>query len=131
MAHLFAGGDHGPDRARLVRYLLGLVPEEEAVWLDEASIADDAVAAALGCVENDLVDAYLTGTLDGPTRARFEAYYLRSPRRRERVHRAAGFLAGVDRAAARRRVPGRPGSPTRISRRRPAGAPPFGAPGSR
>src|SRR5262249_26328110 len=85
---------------QLVNYLLGLLPEDEAERLDEASIVDDHVAARLCEVENDLVDAYVMETLDPDTRWRFEACYLTSPRRREKVKFARRFLRAVDRASA-------------------------------
>lgn len=84
---------------RLVDYVLGLLPETEAERVDEASVVDDAVAARLRAVEDDLVDAYVRGTLTGATLQRFETYYLASPRRREKVAFARNFTGAVDRAA--------------------------------
>jgi anti-sigma factor RsiW len=84
---------------QLVNYLLGLLPEAEAESLDEASITDDEVAARLCGIEEDLIDAYVLERLDQDTRARFEAFYLTSPRRRDKVKFAKRFLAAVDRAA--------------------------------
>lgn len=81
---------------QLVDYLLGLLPEEEVERLDEESIADDDIAARLTAVEDDLVDAYVTETLDERMRARFETVYLRSPHRREKVKFARRFLAAID-----------------------------------
>jgi len=86
-----------PDDQQLVRYLLGLLPDDEAERLDEASIVDDDVAGRLRGVEDDLVDSYVSGTLDSETRARFEQHYLQSPRRREKVEFAKRFLDAVDR----------------------------------
>ena len=88
------------DDGQLVRYLLGLLPGEEADCLDEASIADDEIVARLRCVENDLVDSYVRGTLDQQTRERFESFYLKSARRREKVKFAERFLGAVDRVPA-------------------------------
>jgi hypothetical protein len=85
------------DDGQLVRYLLGLLPDEEAERLDEQSIVDDEVAARLRVVEDDLVDAYVSGTLGGETLERFESVYLASPRRRERVAFAKRLLAAVSR----------------------------------
>lgn len=85
---------------QLIDYLLGLLPEDEADRLDEASIADDAFAARLRDVENDLVDAYIVGALSQARRTEFEAFYLASPRRREKVEFARRFLTAVDRTAA-------------------------------
>src|SRR5262245_39749113 len=88
------------DDKQLIDYLLGLLPEDEAERLDEASIADDVFAARLRNAENDLVDAYVAGTLAHARRTEFEAFYLASPRRREKVEFARRFLAAVDGAAA-------------------------------
>jgi hypothetical protein len=88
------------DDQQLVRYLLGRLSDEEAERLDEAAVVDDEVADRLRCVENDLVDAYVSGTLDRDTRERFESVYLASPRRREKVRFAESFLKVVDQTAA-------------------------------
>jgi hypothetical protein len=79
--------------------LLGLLPDEEAQRLDEASIADDEFVSHLRVVEHDLVDAYVSGTLAGEQLERFESHYLASPRRRENVLFATSFLGAVERAA--------------------------------
>jgi hypothetical protein len=89
-----------PDDRQLTRYLLGLLPEEDAERFDEQSIVDDEMASRLQCVENDLVDAYVGGTLQGELLERFESFYLASPRRRAKVKFAGRFLDAVDRAAA-------------------------------
>jgi hypothetical protein len=86
---------------QLVRYLLGLLPEEEAERLDEASVVDDEVAARLRMVEDDLVDAYANRTLSGESLARFESYYLASPLRREKVRFAESLRRSLDAASAR------------------------------
>src|SRR4051812_40927503 len=85
---------------QLASYLLGLLPEEETEQLDEASIADDEIAARLCAAENDLVDGYVAGTLDQNTRDRIEAFYLKSPRRRAKVKFAGRFLTVIDRPPA-------------------------------
>lgn len=91
--------DH--DDEELVRYLLGLLPDEARERLDEASIADDEFAACLRSAETNLIDSYVRGRLAGPTLDRFESYYLSSPLRRANVRLAANFLDAVDRSAAR------------------------------
>ena len=88
--------DSAVDSERLVRYLMGLLPQEEADRLDEQSIVDDDVACRLLTVENDLVDAYVRETLEPDLRLRFESHYLASPLRRRRVKFARRFLAAVD-----------------------------------
>jgi hypothetical protein len=84
----------------LVRYLLALLPDREAERLDELAIADDAMAERLRGVENDLVDDYVRGHLAADLVAPFEAYYLSSPRRRDRVAFARRFAAAIDVAPA-------------------------------
>jgi hypothetical protein len=84
---------------QLVSYLLGLLPDEDAQRLDEASIADDEFASRLRVVEHDLVDAYVGGSLVREQLERFESHYLASPRRRENVLFATSFLSAVERAA--------------------------------
>ena len=89
-----------PDDQQLVRYLLGLLSEQEIEQLDELTIVNDEVAWRLRVVENDLVDSYLTGALTGETLERFETVYLASPRRRQKVEFAGNFLRAVDRTTA-------------------------------
>jgi hypothetical protein len=91
-----AAHESGHDDQQLVRYLLGLLPDEDTERLDEMSIADEEVAARVGVVEDDLVDAYVRGTMPDDTRARFESVYLSSPRRRQKVRFAESFLRAVD-----------------------------------
>jgi hypothetical protein len=83
---------------QLVRYLLGLLAEDEADRIDELSVVDDDLAARLRVVEDDLVDAYVRGALSGDTLKRFESHYLSSPLRRDRVTFARNFVSAVDRA---------------------------------
>jgi len=91
--------DAGPDDHQLEDYLLGRLPDADAERLDELSIVDDQVASRLQVVEDELVDAYVSGELAGETLKRFEAAYLSSERRREKV-RFARTLLGTDRNAA-------------------------------
>jgi hypothetical protein len=93
--------EFGQDDQEVVRYLLGFLPEEERQRFDEGSIVDDDMAARVRSVENDLVDAYVSGTLAGETLARFETFYLSSPRRSQKVKSAERFLGAVDRAPVR------------------------------
>lgn len=69
----------------LTEYLLGALPEAEAERFDELSFTDEEFIAALQSAENDLVDDYARGGLDGATLRRFETHYLASPLRREKV----------------------------------------------
>jgi len=86
---------------QLVNYVLDCLPEEEAERLDELSIIDDELSARLRMIEDDLVDAYASGTLSSERRQRFESFYLGSPRRRRKAAFAKGFLAKIDRPEPR------------------------------
>lgn len=81
---------------QLVRYLLGTRPVEETERLDALSITDDAFALRLLAIENDLVDSYVRGELDGDALQEFESCYLNSSVRREKLAfaRALHQLAG-------------------------------------
>src|SRR5262247_1167009 len=82
---------------QLDRYLLRLLPEADVERIDELSIADEEMAWRLRVVEDDLVDAYVSGSLTGETLEEFEAVYLSSERRRRKVQFAGNFLAKVER----------------------------------
>src|SRR5947209_5207552 len=88
------------DDQYLVRYLLGSLPQEEAERLDELSITDDDVSWHLRAVENDLVDAYVRSELDGETLRQFNASYLSSGRRRQKVEFAKGLRRFQARSAS-------------------------------
>src|SRR5262249_37073934 len=93
--------DHpAPDDATLVRYLIGSMSDTESEWIDELSIADDEIAARLVAVENDLVDAYVSGKLPGEARDRFEARYLSSPTGRAKIEFARAFHSRMGSLAA-------------------------------
>jgi hypothetical protein len=85
------------DDHQLAQYLLGLLSDEEAECLDELSVVDEHVASRLRIAENDLVDAYVRGTMPQETRKRFESVYFSSASRRKRVDFAESFLKTVDR----------------------------------
>jgi hypothetical protein len=92
--------DPGYDDHTLTEYLLGRLPEQEAERIDEESLIEESLSWQLRVVEEDLIDAYVRGTLDGETKALFEASYLTSERRRAKVQFATDFLATIDRAGA-------------------------------
>jgi anti-sigma factor RsiW len=117
--------ESGRDDQQLVRYLLGLLPDEDAERVEELTFTDEEVAGRVRAVEHDLVDAYVRGTLPAERRQQFEAFYLSSPRRREKVRLAEGFLrtadatglpAHVNGEAGREAVPDPAASSTRLER---------------
>src|SRR5262245_3821088 len=94
-----------PDARELERYVLGLLPEADTERLDELSIVDDEVASRLRVVEDELVDAYVSGELEGATKARFESFYLLTERRRQKVKFARSLRVSPKPSLVRRLVP--------------------------
>jgi uncharacterized membrane-anchored protein YhcB (DUF1043 family) len=84
----------------ITEYLLGAASEYEQERLDEMSLTDDEFVDRLRAIENDLIDSYVTGELSGDALTRFNAHYLASPRRREKVEFAETFLGFADRSVA-------------------------------
>lgn len=94
--------------AELMQYLLGSLPAEESERLDELSVTDDDFAWRLREVENDLVDAYARHELSGKMLEEFRAFYLASPRRREKVAFAEDLLRfQASAASVSARAPGK------------------------
>jgi hypothetical protein len=80
-----------PGDPLITQYLLGSLSPEETERLDELSLTDDEFAMRLQVVEDELVDAYVRGELNGQTLQQFNSFYLSSPRRREKVRFAQVF----------------------------------------
>jgi len=55
------------------KYLLDSLDEAETERFDGLSITDDQFAAALDAAENDLVDAYVQGEINGDELERFKS----------------------------------------------------------
>ena len=68
-----------------VRYLLGDLPDEDQERLSEQYFEDDGAWETLNAIESDLIDHYVRGDLPPVLRQKFEARFMNSPRRRERV----------------------------------------------
>ena len=83
----------------ITRYLVGALASDETERLDELSLTDDEFAERLQSVENDLVDEYVRGELQGNLLERFESSYLASPTNREKVKFAESLQRTVDRRA--------------------------------
>ena len=77
----------------LTRYLLGVLPDDEAQRLDELSVVDDGFALRLQAAEHDLVDSYARGELSSETLQQFRSFYLKSPKRREKLAFAEALYA--------------------------------------
>lgn len=81
------------NESKLIQYLLGLMPEEEMVELEEVYLLNDDLNEELQAAERDLMDRYLEGGLEGTERNRFENFFLASPDRTERLRFARALKA--------------------------------------
>lgn len=88
----------------IVRYLLGELPEDEQVRVEERAFADRRYTQNIVAVESDLIDEYVRGEMSGPQRRRFESRFLASAERRQKVEFARA-LARVVPAARRSQQP--------------------------
>jgi len=102
---------HGYDDRSVIQYLLGATSDEETDRLDELSITDDEFASRLRSAENDLVDAYAKGELEGETLERFKSFYLASASRLEKVRFAEAMETMANRSVAAPQMH-RPARPT-------------------
>jgi hypothetical protein len=75
-------------------WLLGTLAPGEAETLEQRLIEDEAFAARLRAVENDVLDDLARGALAGDERARAAAYFAATPQDRVRL-RIARALAAV------------------------------------
>jgi len=94
---------------RALQYLLGKLPEQEAVEFEEQCFTDDALFEETSALENDLIDSFVRGELPEDERQQFEKGYLISPARRANVQFSrvlAGHLSTVqpERAVAEPRA---------------------------
>lgn len=88
-----------PSDATLVRYLLGVLPQDEEERLDERSIVDAQLSERVRSIEHDLTDAYIRGELSGADRQQWERRYLASPLGRQQVDLARALAARERRVA--------------------------------
>lgn len=86
-----SSGSNEEDRMR--RYLLGLMPEQEAVGMEEVYLSSDELNDELQAAERELIDRYLEGSLSQTERDRFESFFLCSPARKERLRFARALRA--------------------------------------
>jgi len=84
------------DQAVVVRYLLGDLPEETQVQIEDRAFADPAYLQAIEAVEADLIDDYVHGHLTPVERGQFEDRFLASPERRKKVEFSKALARVVD-----------------------------------
>jgi len=82
------------------RYLLGELPEEQQVEIEDRAFSDKDYPAGITTVENDLIDEYVRGELSAADRQRFETRFLASAERRKRVEFAKALRNVVSESTA-------------------------------
>ncbi len=83
-----------PNNERLIaRYLLGELPEEQQVEIEDRAFQDQDYLATITAVENDLIDEYVRHELSETDRRKFENRFLASAERRKRVEFARALTS--------------------------------------
>ncbi len=77
------------------QYLLGTLSEAETERFDELSFTDEEFVEAVNAAERELIDQYAQGQLHDSLSQQFEARYLGSDPKRERVELARAFYKSV------------------------------------
>jgi hypothetical protein len=86
----------------MVKYLLGELPEEEQLRLEERFFTDDEYYQQLLALEDELMYDYAAGGLSPEQRVKFERRFLDSPQARRKAELAGAVLNKVAEASARR-----------------------------
>jgi hypothetical protein len=92
------------DEKLIARYLLGELPEDQQVAIEDRAFADKEYLATITAVENDLIDEYVRQELSAADRQRFERRFLASAERRKRVEFAKALASVVAEAPAAKKV---------------------------
>ena len=69
----------------IAQYLLGDLPEEQQVEVEDRAFQDQEYLASITAVENDLIDEYVRDEMPENVRRKFENRFLASAERRKRV----------------------------------------------
>lgn len=88
----------------IARYLLGELPEEQQVEIEDLAFADKAYLASITAAENDLIDGYVRNELSADARERFEKRFLASAERRKRVEFARALAAVMEEKAVSKKT---------------------------
>jgi hypothetical protein len=83
----------GQTEEEITRYLLGQSSDEEQILLERRYLNDEGFLGLVLLAEDELIDAYIQGQLNEPQREQFEAYYLVTDERREKVALAGSLRA--------------------------------------
>src|SRR5512133_3197358 len=92
------------NEALIARYLLGELPEEQQVEIEDRAFADKKYLASITSVENDLIDEYVRNELSGADRQRFKKRFLASAERRKRVEFARVLTGVISEQAVQKKI---------------------------
>src|SRR5215475_6189823 len=84
------------DETVVVRYLVGDMPEETQVRIEDRAFSDPAYLQAIEAVEADLIDDYVHGQLTAVEKRQFEDRFLASPERRKKVEFSKALVRVID-----------------------------------
>jgi hypothetical protein len=82
-------------------YLLGQMPEQDESGVEARLISDREFYDELSIVEDELIDQYLGGTLSDSERQNFEAHFVTSPERWQKIRFAKALKKHVSADADR------------------------------
>src|SRR5215475_14443043 len=84
----------------VVRYLLGDLPEETLIQVEDRAFSDPEYLRLIEAVEADLIDAYVRNQLRAEERRQFESRFLASAKRRKKLEFAQAWSRVADEAVA-------------------------------
>jgi hypothetical protein len=87
----------------IASYLLGELPEEQQVEIEDRAFTDKEYLASITAVENDLIDEYVRDEMAATERSRFENRFLASAERRKRVEFAKALTSVASESTATER----------------------------
>ncbi len=87
----------------ITQYLLGELPEEQQVEIEDRAFSDKEFLASITAVENDLIDEYVREELPETARRRFEGRFLASEGRRKRIEFARALVQLADESRVTKR----------------------------
>ena len=82
----------------VVRYLLGDLPEEMLIQVEDRAFSDPEYLSLIEAVEADLIDAYVRNQLRAEERRQFENRFLASAKRRKKLEFAQTWSRVADEA---------------------------------
>src|SRR5262245_58872887 len=82
----------------VVRYLLGDLPEEMLIQVEDRAFSDPEYLRLIEAVEADLIDAYVRNQLRAEERRQFESRFLASAKRRKKLEFAQAWSRVADEA---------------------------------